>query len=492
MRRFCLALSSILLLACSAPDMFAGTFQKPMEFLTGNAPWAMAVGDFNNDGHPDLVTVDLLTTPGAVSVLLNNGDGTFQTHQDFPAGYLPYAVAVGDFNEDGNADLAVVDECYSMNGGGECPADVAILLGNGDGTFQAYKVYATGHVSRSVVVADFNNDGKADLLVGNWSSTNISILLGNGDGTFQGQVEYGLNYTVESVASGDLNNDGALDIVVPMGEGVLPGLNLGVLLNNGDGTFQPAVYYQSTVGQYSGSYAVAIADMNHDGNADLVVGNDGGVDARSFNSASVLLGNGDGTFRPYRAFHSLMYAHSIALGDFNNDGTPDVVLGDNLYSGLTSIGVGVLLGKADGTLEVNREFAAGWHPTPVVVADFNGDGAPDIAAGDYSTKPAVGVLLNAGGTFVSTASSSNPSKFGQPVTFTTTVMASVGSGRLPTGSVVFKDGTSTLGSAVLANGQASLTTSSLSLGAHTINAHYSGSEAFNRNAAPAITQDVTP
>jgi hypothetical protein len=152
----------------------------------------------------------------------------------------------------------------------------------------------------------------------------------------------------------------------------------------------------------------------------------------------------------------------------------------------------VLFGKSSGALDPDVQFATAAGAIPVVVADFNGDGAPDIAAGNYLAPSMVSILLNGGGTFVTTASSSNPSKFGQPVTFTTTVTASVGSGRVPTGRVSFEDGTTLLGSAALVNGQASLTTSALSLGQHTIYAHYTGSSAFNRNQALPIAQQVDP
>jgi len=471
---------------------FGGTFQNPLTFPTGDGPWALAVGDFNNDGRPDIATADLLASPGMVSVLLGNSDGTFQKNKDFAAGALPYAIAVGDFNRDGNADLVVANECYSPGCASGQQGDVAILLGNGDGTFRPYQTYLSGDVTRSIAVADFNHDGNLDIITGNWGSLSVSVLEGNGDGTFQPRVDYVLNYTVQSVTAGDLNGDGHPDIVACMGEGSLKGLNIAILLNNGDGTFQPAVYYAATTGQYSGSYAAAIADVNHDGKQDLVVANDGGVIARSYNSVSVLLGNGDGTFRPYRTFHSLMYAHSVALGDFNNDGTQDVVLGDFPYAGVSYIGVGVILGKNNGTLEPGNQFASAGDPVAMVTADFNGDGAVDIAAANYTVPPQVSILLNGGGTFMQTTSSANPSKAGQPVTFTATVSATVGSGRSPGGRVVFKDGATTLGSAVLANGQASLTTSSLGVGSHTISVGYSGSHAFNRNQAAPITQQVDP
>ena len=133
-------------------------------------PLSVAVGDFNGDGKPDLAVAN--EASGNVSVLLGNGDGSFQAAQDFAAGDTPVFVAVGDFNGDGVEDLAVANLDVSSN-------NVSVLLGIGDGSFQTAQDFGAGRAPDSVVVGDFNGDGKPDLAVANQSSNNVSVLINN-------------------------------------------------------------------------------------------------------------------------------------------------------------------------------------------------------------------------------------------------------------------------------------------------------------------------
>src|ERR1019366_2828450 len=158
-------------------------------------PVSVAVGDFNGDGKADMVVLDQGT--GSVSIFLGNGNGTFQTAVNYDAGYLgglgsvPTAVVVGDFNGDGRADLAVAN--YNNH--------VSVLLGNGDGTFQAPLNYSAGSNPNSIAVADFNLDGKVDLVLADLA--NAIVLLGNGNGTFQPALTYAAGSQPASVAVGD-------------------------------------------------------------------------------------------------------------------------------------------------------------------------------------------------------------------------------------------------------------------------------------------------
>jgi hypothetical protein len=330
-------------------------------YATGNLPFSVAVGDFNGDGKLDLAVAD---NGGGVSVLLGNGDGTFQPAVSYAAGSIPWSVAVGDFNGDGKLDLAVA------NAGSD---NVSVLLGNGDGTFQPAVNYAAGVSPNSVAVGDFNGDGKLDLALAD-NGGGVSVLLGNGDGTFQPAVSYAAGTFPYSVAVGDFNGDGKLDLAVADNGG-----GVSVLLGNGDGTFQPAVSYAAG----SIPWSAAVGDFNGDGKLDLAVANWGS------NNVSVLLGNGDGTFQPAVNYAAGVSPHSVAVGDFNGDGKLDLAVAN-----MDSNNVSVLLGNGDGTFQPAVNFATGPFPVSVAVGDFNGDGRLDLAVASFAWND-VSILLQA-------------------------------------------------------------------------------------------------
>jgi hypothetical protein len=321
-------------------------------YATADRSYAVAVGDFNGDGTFDLAVAGYITN--TISVLLGNGDGTFQAHVDYATGSdRPQGVAVADFNGDGKLDLAVTHQ-YDT---------ITVLLGNGDGTFQpAVNVgaFAVG------AVGDFNRDGKLDLAVGDGNNT--LVLFGNGDGTFQPAVNVGAGWPG---AVGDYNRDGKLDLVALNGNAIT------VLLGDGDGTFQPGVSYSTGPGITS----MAVADFNADGKLDLVMSNN------VTDNVSILLGNGDGTFQTHVDYGTgSSNPLSVNVGDFNGDGRPDLVVADLFGT------VHLLLGKGDGTFGAAASYAAGLDPSSVALGDFNGDGRLDIAAADSSTAT-VSVLL---------------------------------------------------------------------------------------------------
>jgi hypothetical protein len=217
----------------------------------------VTVADFNGDGKLDLAVAN--NRSNNVSILLGNGDGTFQPAVEYGAGSNPTSVTVADFNGDGKLDLAVAN-----NGSN----NVSILLGNGDGTFQPDVNFAAGSGPSSLAVGDFNGDGKLDLAVANNGSNNVSILLANGDGTFQPAVEYSAGESPSSVVVGDFNGDNKLDVAVANnGNGNSPMASIIIFLGNGDGTFQPAVEYSA----YQGASSMAVGDFNGDSRLDLAV-----------------------------------------------------------------------------------------------------------------------------------------------------------------------------------------------------------------------------
>ena len=292
-----------------------GTFKAPINSATGTSGGFVAVGDFNGDGKLDLARVNNATIPYSVSVLLGNGDGTFQAPVNYTAGPYPFRLAVGDFNGDGKLDLVVANRGSLYN---FADSSVLVLLGNGDGTFQPAVAYGPVANPYSITVGDFNGDGNLDLAVGNSGvipsndGAGVSVLLGNGDGTFQSAVTYEAGVHCYDLAVGDFNGDGKPDLAV---RAVGPE-RFGVLLGNGDGTFQaPAAY--SPVGN---PFSLAVGDFNGDGRLDLAlaIGLSGTV--------SVLLGNGDGTFQTAANYTAGTYPVGVAVGDFNGDGKPDLAV----------------------------------------------------------------------------------------------------------------------------------------------------------------------
>ena len=347
-----------------------GSFQKQRTFPVGLEPHSVAVADVNGDGRPDLVVANM--GKSTVSVLLGNGHGEFLDHQTFPVRANPIFVAVADINGDGRLDLVTANVGNNT---------VNVLVGNGDGSFQTRQTFIVGLEPFAVVVADLNGDGHPDLVTANLGDSTESVLLGNGDDSFQTAQAFAVGLEPFSVAVADVNGDGRPDLITAnFGDNTVS-----VLLGEGDGSFQT----QQTFAVGSGPRSVVVADVNGDGRPDPITAN------ANAHTVSVLLGNGDGSFQPAETFSVSASPHSVVVADLNGDGRPDLV---TINSNAT---ISVLLGKGDGTFKAAPTIDVAEVAESVAVADFNGDGRPDLVIA-YLNDTIVSVLLGKGdGTFTS-------------------------------------------------------------------------------------------
>ena len=295
-----------------------GTFQPRMTQPTDVHPWSVAIGDLGT-GAPSIVVGNY--GPSFASVYHVTG-GMLSTKQDFTTGLSPQAVEIGDIDGDHVADIVAADHDADA---------ITVLLNDGNATFMPKTDLGTGTGSKpyAVEIADLNNDGKPDLAVADTNTSSVSVLLGTGGGAFQPAVMYPAAPAGQpwSIAVADVDHDGKPDLAVANNYGDNPAnITISVLLGNGDGTFKPEVDYPSN----PNPWWVAFADLDGDGNQDLVVANGQG------NTMSVFLGVGDGTFQPHRDFPTGAFVTSLAIGDVNNDGRPDVLL-PNQTDGTVSV-----------------------------------------------------------------------------------------------------------------------------------------------------------
>jgi len=380
-----------------------GTFQPPARILTLNRrSWiSVTVGDFNRDGIDDLAIPHNPLEPslGLMDILLGNGDGTFRPGQNFTNGAYGSFVTIGDFNGDGSLDLAWPQE----------PRSTAILLGNGDGTFQPISQRLDAGLGRPAasVVGDFNGDKVQDLAIANEFSNDVQIWLGNGDGSFGPGRSFATADGPNSIAVADLNGDGIQDLAVTDGAQravTSDRLNrVSILVGNGDGSFQPArnlsVGSSPLSAMEIGDFLwVVIGDFNGNGIQDLAVARavEGG------NSVVIFVGNGDGSFRSET---DVFAGFSRAVGDFNNDGLQDLAVTNWAPFPYTTTGtVNILLGKGDGSFHPPLSFqSTHLRPGAIAVGDFNRDGSQDLVVAnqdEFQLTPIVSILFgNGDGTF---------------------------------------------------------------------------------------------
>ncbi|WP_052807908.1 FG-GAP-like repeat-containing protein [Methyloterricola oryzae] len=340
----------------------------------GSGPGSIDAADLNKDGHPDLVVSNLGSN--SLSVLTNLGQGRFGDPLSFPVGAQPLGIAVADIDADGRDDITVA------NAGTE---SVSLLLNTTvvapSGRFVAApgSPLRTGTYPWSVAVADFNRDGKPDLAATDETQSAVSVYLGTGGGRFKDAQPFATGPGPWWLATGDFNGDGRMDLATanPFGK------NVSVLLGTGDGQFQAAQSFP--VGGVL--TAIEVNDFNGDGKADLAVTDGGEVNKPG--RVAVLLGAGDGTFPSIQGYQIGVQPKSLAAGDLDNDGKPDLAVVNT-----SSSSVSILKGTGNGQFALPRSLATGTRPSSIALGDVNADGKSDLLVA--TEAPSLSVWLGSG------------------------------------------------------------------------------------------------
>ncbi|HKU76166.1 MAG TPA: FG-GAP-like repeat-containing protein [Pyrinomonadaceae bacterium] len=358
-----------------------GQFLAPKIVTVPGDPSLPIFGDLNNDGKLDLVTA-LFTgvIGGRIVVLLGDGTGGLTQVGNFTTNSVnQHEVLIGDFNEDGKADLALPGQSFGT---------IDIMLGDGTGAFAAGISRSTGAGSSMLTAGHFNNDGHLDILSGN------RMMLGTGTADFNAPIVLTIPGNTSAAITGDANNDTNLDLVVSASSG------LTILLGDGNGNLTRAKSYTSGANGFIGPSFAVFGDFNEDGKMDLA--------AAQLSGIGIMIGDGDGAFHDALSYHSVLASpRGVVVADFNNDGKKDFAALGQPFGGFPpGIGVEVALGDGAGNFTRKSFSDFGFQGiSRIATADFNGDGKADLAV----TRPADGrvyILINDGtGGFAASANS---------------------------------------------------------------------------------------
>ena len=357
-------------------------FAPAVDYEVGHSPRCLFCADLDGDGDLDLAIANL----GAnnVSILKNNGDGTYQPSVNYNTGGLPYSVFCADLDGDGDLDLVVANSGSNK---------ISVLKNNVDGTFQAKVDYDAGSKPVSVFCADLDGDYDQDIAVANFSGDNVSILKNNGDGTFQARVNYDTGRKPVWVFCADLDQDLDLDLVVADNGSD----KISVLKNNGDGTFQTKVDY------VCGDAPSSVFCTDWDGDSDLDLSatcsgsgsiipwlDEGTVSSETCcnGQVAILMNNGDGTFQNAVQYGAGVDPRSVFGEDLDGDSDWDLA-----WANYSNQNISLSKNNGDGTFQPRVNYLVGSKPVCVFSADLDGDGDFDLAVAKYQSDH-VSILKN--------------------------------------------------------------------------------------------------
>ena len=365
MSKYTLIAASLCLSFCGIGMAQSDYLGNPTQYLIGGKPWSVFCADFNGDGYADMATVSYQTD--SLTVLLNSGNGTFLLSATYLTGHVPVCVHGADVDADGDIDLAVANKIdYTLS----------LFLNNGDGTFATPLVVAAGASPTSVRLADLNGDTSPELVATNEQVTmpfmddSVSVLFNNGDGTFQQRISFGTGFSPQMSVAVDLDNDDDRDLAVVNSEAH----TVSILLNDGNGLFSAHIDYES---HYMPS-DISAADLDGDGDVDLIAPNS---DAYDRSVVSVILNNGDGTFQPTVYYNSGGFPFATFTSDLDKDNDIDIIVANWMTDSLS-----ILFNNGDGTFQEPIQYVAGDAPTSLYTADFDHDSYDDIAVSNRNSN----------------------------------------------------------------------------------------------------------
>jgi hypothetical protein len=355
------------------PDAYAqdSLFADPVHiaYRYNSRPVDIFAADLDSDGDIDLVVANMGAGLNNISVIFNNGDGTFQTPVDYGHVNGPNSIFAADLDGDSDYDLAVGNSLYDS---------ISVFTNDGNGTFQPASKLGAGQASGpgSIFAADLDGDNDNDLIAASVFYNSVMVYINDGDGTFQPVVYYAGLYSPQVVYATDLDGDSDNDLAVtsPAADAI------SILKNNGNGTFLPAVHY--AVGDYPTS--VLAIDLDGDGGTDLAATN------QFSGTFSILFNEGDSTFQAAVNYHGGSWPSSIIAADFDMDGANDLV-GINPAFGRPNIPI--LLNNGDRTFQDSIFYTAGDAPSAVCAADLDGDSDIDLAVANNGGEN-VSIILN--------------------------------------------------------------------------------------------------